>query len=147
MIDGWKWARKAKTEGQVWELVSRERKKRRGISGKIKEEEWVEYFKRVLGGVGRRVVRGRRGDKEEEITREEVRVAVKGLKEGKAAGGDGLPREVWKYGGERLEEYVREICNRIWRGEDWIDEWCEGIVVPIRKQGKEEKVEDGGGSR
>jgi len=41
----------------------------------------VEYFKGVLGGVGGRMVRGRRGDRrrdeEEEITRGEVRAAVK----------------------------------------------------------------------
>jgi len=39
-------ARKAKTERQVWELINRERKRRRGINGKIKEEEWVEYLRR-----------------------------------------------------------------------------------------------------
>jgi len=103
-------ARIAKTEGQVWEVVNRERRKRKGINGKIKEEEWVEYFKRILGGVGVRVVRGisgdRRGDEEEGITRGEVKKALKRLKEGKAAGGDGIPGEVWKHGGEKLEGSV-----------------------------------------
>jgi len=41
-----------------------------------------------------------------------------------------------------LEGYVWEICKRIWKGEDWIDEWNEGIIVPIRKQGEGEKVEE-----
>jgi len=92
------------------------------------------------------VVRGirgnRRGDVEEKITRGEVKEALKRLKEGKAAGGDGIPGEVWKHGGEKMEGWVWEICNRIWEGEEWIDEWCEGVVVPIRKQGEGESVED-----
>jgi len=41
-------ARKARTEGQVWEVVNRERKRRKGVGGEIKEKEWVEYFKGVL---------------------------------------------------------------------------------------------------
>jgi len=145
--DRWeKMARKAKTEEQVWEVVNRERKRRRGINEKIKEEEWVEYFKKALGGVEERVVRGMRGvrmdDEEEEITREEIRRAVRKVKEGRAAGGDGIPGEVWKYGGEKLEGHVWEICKRIWKGKEWIEEWNEGIIVPIRKQGNGEKVEE-----
>jgi len=127
-------------------VVRRERKRRGGVSDRIKEEEWVEYFKAILGGVGGKVVKGTRGDRsgdeEEGITREEVRRAVGRLREGKAAGGDGIPGEVWKYGGEKAEGFVWETCNRIWKGEDWIEEWSEGIVVPIKKKGEGEKVEE-----
>jgi len=35
-----------------------------------------------------------------------------------------------------MEGWIWEICDRIWKGEEWIEEWCEGIVVPIRKQGE-----------
>jgi len=34
-----------------------------------------------------------------------------------------------------------EMCNRVWKGEKWIEEWNEGIV-PIRKKGEGEKVEE-----
>jgi len=37
--------------------------------------------------------------------------------------------------------YVWEMCNRIWKGEDWI-EWNEGIIVSIRKQGEGDKVKE-----
>lgn len=70
-------ARNAKTEGQVWDMVNRERKRWSGISGRIKKGEWVKYFREILGGVEGRVVRGKRGgwrdNSEEEITREEMR--------------------------------------------------------------------------
>jgi len=41
-----------------------------------------------------------------------------------------------------LERYLWDLCNRIWKGEEWIEEWNEGIIVPIRKQGDGEKVEN-----
>jgi len=106
----------------------------------------VEYFKELLGGVERKVVRGirgeRRGDVEPEISRGEIRKALGRLKDGKAMGGDGIPGEAWKYGGERIEEYIWELCNRIWKGEEWIEEWTEGIIVPIRKKGEGDRVGD-----
>jgi len=139
-------ARKAKSEGQVWEVVNKERKGRRGIDGRIKGEEWVEYFKKLLGWVERKVVRGirgeRRGDVEPEISRGEIRKALGKLKDGKAMGGDEIPGEAWKYGGERIEEFIWELCNRVWRGEEWIEEWTEGIIVPIRKKGEGDRVGD-----
>ncbi|EZA56065.1 hypothetical protein X777_03892 [Ooceraea biroi] len=72
-------------------------------------EEWKEHFMRLLGGVEGRVVRGeRRGEREKEeekeISRTEIREIIGKLKDGKAVGGDGIPNEVWKYGGEEIEE-------------------------------------------
>jgi len=90
--------------------------------------EWKEHFMRLLGGVKDRVVKGGRersqeGEgSEEEISKEEVRRVLKKLREGKAAGVDGIPREVWKHGGaEELEEWV---------------------IMPIVKKGERERVED-----
>lgn len=39
----------ARTEGQVWEIINRERK--RGIEEGIEMGEWKDYFKRQLEGV------------------------------------------------------------------------------------------------
>lgn len=52
-----KWERRArevKTEGQVWGIVNRERRKRR-VNGDVKMGEWEEYFEGMLGGVDNRV--------------------------------------------------------------------------------------------
>lgn len=58
----------------------------------IEMEEWKEYFKRLLAGVGNRVV-GKRGEggrkMERDLNREEVRKAIKKLKDGKAIETDG----------------------------------------------------------
>lgn len=100
-------------ESEAWEIVNRERKKRKGIKEDIEMKEWKGHFMRLLGGVERRTVKesGDRGeregqrDKEEEIDRREVRKVLGRMKDGKASGIDGIPREVWRYGGEELEGY------------------------------------------
>ncbi|KAL6418016.1 hypothetical protein ACFW04_013055 [Cataglyphis niger] len=46
----------------------------------------------------------------------------------------------WRCGRENAKEWMWRICNRIWKGEGWIDEWNEGVIVPILKKG--ERVEE-----
>ncbi|KYN27547.1 hypothetical protein ALC57_03066 [Trachymyrmex cornetzi] len=98
-----RWERKvegAKNEGQVWEIVNRERKKWKGVNKGIEMREWEEYFKELLGGVEERVVRGkgkgerRRRGIEMDLNREEIRKVIRNLKDGKAMGMDGFPNEV-----------------------------------------------------
>lgn len=84
-----------------------------------------EYFAGLLGGVEKRVVgRKRRAEndreKEEKLRREEVRRAIKNIKDEKVVGMDEIPGKVWKYGGRRWKdsygisatEYGREMDGR-----------------------------------
>lgn len=91
------------------------------------------------------MVRGTREEREEdeepEISREEIERVVKRLKDGKAVRKDEIPGKVWKYGGEKLTEYLWEMCNMVGKGKEWIEEWNEGTIVPIKK--KEDGVEGG----
>lgn len=127
-------------------MVNRERKRRKWVNEEIEMGEWDNYFRELLGGVEWRVVRGiggnREGDGEEGLSRKEVREVIRKLKDGKAVGGDGIPNEVWKYGGEELEEAIRGLCSRVWRGKEWPKEWREGVLVPVEKKGRGEKVGD-----
>lgn len=45
-------------------------------------------------------------------------------------------------GGEDVERWVREFCNKVWRGEEWPERWKKGVIVPIRKKGEGGVVED-----
>lgn len=75
----------------------------------------------MLGGVEwgvRLEVERDSGEGEEEISREETDRVVRKLKEGKALGGDGIVNKVWKYGGEDVKEWLWEICNRTWKGNE-----------------------------
>ncbi|XP_020294895.1 golgin subfamily A member 6-like protein 2 [Pseudomyrmex gracilis] len=53
----------------------------------------------------------RKKDEEEEISEEEIRIAIKKIKDGKATGVDGIPGEAWKYGGDELRKWVRDFCQ------------------------------------
>jgi len=71
------------------------------VDDRIEMRKWKEYFMRLLEGVEHRVKEGegiRREEGEEEINREEINAAIRKIREGKAAGIDRVPGEVWKYG-------------------------------------------------
>lgn len=88
---------------------------------------------------------GRRWDRsceEGELSREEIKEAVRSLKDGKAARSDGILREVWKYGGKNVIEWGWQFCNRVWKEERWPVRWKEGMIIPIIKKGERKVVEE-----
>jgi len=99
----------------------------------------------VIRGAERKVVKGNgrrkkeERNEEEEISKKEIKETIKRLRNGKAMGADGIPGEAWKYGGEEVEEWV---CNRVWQGKGWPENWKEGVVVPIVKKGDRERVKE-----
>jgi len=58
------------------------------------------------------------------------------LKTGKAMGVDGIPMRCGSIrgGGGELEDWIREFCNRVRRGEGWPEMWKEGIIIPLSKE-------------
>lgn len=103
-----------------------------------REERSEEEERGEKGGKGK----GKDREEEEEITREEIDKAIERAKEGKAPGGDGITNDVWRYGGEGAREWVWRVCNRVWRGEGWPEDWKVGVIAPIVKKGVGEKVEE-----
>ncbi|KMQ90928.1 axoneme-associated protein [Lasius niger] len=107
-------------------MVRRERRRKKRANENIKMEEWDRYFRNLLGGVDEKVVRGMgrgiRRDEEREISKKEIRAVIRRQKDNKAIGMDEIPAEVWKYGGEKMEDWDWRTCYRIWRGEGWIEE-------------------------
>lgn len=71
-----------------------------------------------------------------------MRRAMRKLKDRKAMGIDGIPNEVWKYGGGELEDWARNFVNRLWKGDGWPERWKEGVIIPIVKKGVGRKVEE-----
>lgn len=77
----------------------------------------------------------------EEDGEESIIWAIRRLKDGKAAGIDGIPgKEVWRYGEEELERWVEEFLD--WIGGGWPENWRERLIVPMTKKGEERKVGD-----
>lgn len=63
---------------------------------------------------------------------EEVRKAIGKIK-------DGVPGEVWKYGGEEIGKWIWEVCRRVWMGEGWPEQWKGGEIISIVKKGEGRK--------
>ncbi|XP_077272062.1 uncharacterized protein LOC143902767 [Temnothorax americanus] len=142
-------ARKAKNEKEVWKFINRERKHRKEVNEEISEEQWNKHFKKLLGGVGAKQETAKEkqetGDScenQEGIRREEVEEIIKKMKNRKAAGADGMPNEVWTNGGSRLKEAIWKICDMAWRKGEMIEDWNEGIIVPIVKKGEGKEAGD-----
>lgn len=41
-----------------------------------------------------------------------------------------------------MKEWIWWVCNRVWRGKGWPEDWKEGLVVPIKKKGEGKEVGD-----
>lgn len=111
----------ARRENEVWKIVNRGRRRVRKVDEGIRREEWKEYFMGLLGDVWNRVVREDEResmveDGKEDINRKEMKRTIRRLKDGKAAGIDGLLGEVWRYGRKKLERWAEEFLDKIWRG-------------------------------
>ena len=64
-----------------------------------------------------------------------MQAGVVGLKDGKAPGGDGIPTEVWKYGGANLSNRLHRWIIKVW-GEGHVPQaWKDANIVTIYKKG------------
>lgn len=75
-------------------------------------EEWKDYFiRKLLGEVKGKVIKEEAGitrkrETEVKINREEIRRAIKKLRDRKAASIDEILNEMWKYRGKGLMEWA-----------------------------------------
>ena len=67
-------------------------------------------------------------------TRQEVSQAVSSLKNSKAAGPDGIPAEILKYGGNIITDCLHNIINQIWKSGCCPQQWKDADIVNIYKK-------------
>ena len=129
------------TQGEVTEII---------VDGEsITSEEGivraVEDFWRVISGSGNEEAGDLTDDLnipvgtfegiDEEISKDEIRDILKKLKDGKAAGLDTIPYEMYKYGGEWVVENLHRLYKRIWRERRVPKEWNDTVVALLYKGG------------
>lgn len=139
--------KRARAEAQIWKIVNRERKNARIVGEDISMEEWRRHFVSVLegreeDGGGKTGKRSLEGD-QEELNYEEIEKQIKEMKRKKAAEADGIEeREAWIYSREKIRTKLKEVLRRVWRGEEFSEEWREGVITPIHKKEDKNKVEN-----
>ena len=78
----------------------------------------------------------------EDLSDEEIKKAIRRLKNYKAAGVDGIVGELLKYGGEILTGKLIEYFKTVWREEAMPDDWKVGVYVPLHKKEDRTKCEN-----
>ena len=53
----------------------------------------------------------------------------------KASGGDGIPTELWQMLTEDAIKLLHQICQRIWKTQQWPEDWKRSLFSPIPKKG------------
>ena len=66
---------------------------------------------------------------------EEVQDAISRLKVGKASGVDEIIVEWFKYGGDNMTYAIWLVVDRAWSSEVSPQDWKDGIICPIYKEG------------
>ena len=65
----------------------------------------------------------------------DIREAVRRLKRGKAAGGDGVSAEALKEGGDAILQCLLQLCRKVWERGDVPNDWLRGFIAPLHKDG------------
>ena len=109
------------------------------MNTKEKAEIWKEYFEKLLNKIEPKkfLKIGNREINEvelEELTIEDVKKAMRNLKNNKATGTDGIHPELIKYIGNKLLKRIYELVRLLWEEKRIAEEWKETIIVPIYKR-------------
>ena len=100
-------------------------------------KSWKEYFEKLMNKENNRdpwTEEAEVVNKEINwVSREEVKIALRRMKKGKAVGPDKLPVEVWKCMGKKGILFLTTLFNRILMGEQMLEEWRRSVLIPIYK--------------
>ena len=85
-------------------------------------QKWSEHFQKLLnvpGDIDHEALdniplRITKASLDEIPTMDEMAREIAGLKDGKAPGGDGIPAEVWKHGGDNLFSRLDQLITSAW---------------------------------
>ena len=100
---------------------------------------WSEHFQKLLNVPGnidlealenipQRIIKT---SLDEIPTMDEMARPITGLKDGKAPGGDGIPAEVWKHGGDNLISKLLQLITNAWEVGSVPQAWKDANIVTI----------------
>ena len=69
-----------------------------------------------------------------EITKEEIRRAIRTLKNNKSFGSDRIPAEIYKENREIMTEVIHEVITGTIKNGDLLNDWTDGIITLLHKK-------------
>ena len=97
----------------------------------------MEYFEKLIIEDNNREPRTEEAEVVNEevncVSREEVKNALKRMKNGKAVRSDELPVEVWKCMAKMGIKFLTRLFNKLLIGERMPEEWRRSVLIPIYK--------------
>ena len=103
---------------------------------------WSEHFQKLLNVPGdidhealenipQRIIKT---SLDEIPTMDEMARAIAGMKDGKTPGGDGIPAEVWKHGGDNLFSRLHQLITKAWEVGSVPQAWKDASIVTVYKK-------------
>ena len=74
---------------------------------------------------------------EPDILEYEVKWALGSIIMNKANGGDGIPVELFQILKDVVVKVLHLICQRIWKTQQWPQDWKRSVFIPDPKKGNE----------
>ena len=130
-----------KSQKDFWDTVKKVSRKKSQPSNDISVDDWFNHFKSVLDVD---TVENPSSVEEDDsgpesldrpITREEILLAIKKLKNGKSAGPDGLVGEFFKHAGSSTIDFLVKLFNYLFDAGVYPVHWTESIIMPLFKKG------------
>ena len=129
--------------------IIRNKKGELAMNTKQKAKIWKEYFDKLLTTEEPRGLI-KKGNKEiseaevEQLLLDDVKKAIRNLRNNKAARTDGIHPELIKYGGDKLLNRIYELLavRQISEEKRTREEWKETIIVSIHKRGDRDGCEN-----
>ena len=72
---------------------------------------------------------------EPDIMECEVKWALESITMNKASGADGIPVELFQILEDDAVKVLHSICQRIWKTQQWPQDWKRSVFIPIPKKG------------
>ena len=145
-IDNVKDAADNQQSSKAWQIVNEISGRKRSSGSKLKANnqgerllKWENHFKNLLGTLPaindqpiQRVIQHELPIKKGPFSMDEIDKALQSTKNGKAAGLDTIPPEVWKTG--KFNDILLQFCNEVYNSNP-IDFWRKGCILPFPKKG------------
>ena len=59
----------------------------------------------------------------------------------KAGGGDGTPAKLFQILKDNAVKLLHSICQKIWKTQQWLQDWKRSVFIPIPKKGNAKELE------